>query len=220
MSKIKRTEHSLQISRPLTSMIPQGLSKKGQIFWKFINNEQKTLGNEPRELTRSRLIQLYRDDLNKSKPAHSRFMEIDHGYIQWLFPLETIGVNPEAPILNKKDFAVLSTIEDIKTKMLEHFELFTEFMGLSYDKNKGTFKKVNANQWKNWIEHPHNNLRISRILTSMKNLGLEKTALDFLKFLKIESNRKHDESTRNQVFRQFADITRKSCKDYWVKCIS
>ncbi len=79
MSKIRRTEHSLQINRPLTSMIPQGLSRKGQIFWKFINNEQNTLGNEPRELIRSRLIQLYKDDLNKSKPAHARVKLFNHG---------------------------------------------------------------------------------------------------------------------------------------------
>ena len=198
---------------------PTGLSSAGQVFWKFMYDKQKAIGNQPRDLVRSKLIQCFKDDLTKAKLASKRFMETDHGFIQWLFPLETEGVNFQAPVINKQDHKVLRESNDFKSKMMQHFLLFTEFMGLEYDQNTETLQKVNAEQWKSWIEHPHNNLRISRVLTSMKNFGLESVAKNFLDFLKTESTRQEDKVVGRQTFRQFADITKASCKNYWTKCL-
>ena len=219
MDTIDTTMHVSRIEKQAAIMMPQGLSTGGQIFWRFMCDLQKALENEPRDFIRSNLIQCFRNDLALEKPANEHFMELDCDFIQWLFPLETIGVNPKAPIVTKNDHKILGQINDFKSKMVEHFLLFTEFMGLKYDESKGTFQKINAKQWKSWIEHPHNNLRISRVLTSMKDFGLEKVACDFLEFLKDESNRQSDEIIQNQVFRQFTDITRKSCKDFWSSCL-
>ena len=195
------------------------LSHAGQTFCKFMNDNQRALGNQPRDLVRSKLIQWFKADLAKAKLASKRFMETDHGFIQWLFPLKTKGVNPQAPVINKQDHKVLRKVDDFKSKMMEHFLLFTEFMGLEYDQNTGILKKVNAKQWESWIEQLHNNLRISRILTSMKDFGLESVAKNFLDFLKTESSKRKDEVIDRQTFRQFADITRSSCENYWAKCL-
>lgn len=211
------TKQSVEMSTKVE--MPKGLSKSGQIFWRFLQDKERAIGNEPRDHIRSELIQTFRGDLTSRKPVGNRFMEIDHGFIQWLFPLETEGVNPYAPVLRKNDYKVLREIDDCKSKIMEHFLLFTEFMGLKYDQNKGTFQKVNAEQWNSWIDHPHNNLRISRVLSSMKDFGLEKVAKDFLEFLKIESDRLENEVTSSQLFGQFADVTRNSCQNYWAKCV-
>ena len=53
----------------------------------------------------------------------------------------------------------------------------------------------------------------------MKDFGSEKAARDFLSFLQLESGRQEDEVVNGQTFRQFADITRSSCENYWAKCL-
>ena len=219
MPRIERKTTTPKVNSMIKITMPQGLSNAGQQFWKFINDKQKALGNEPRDFIRSKLIQCFKDDLAKTKPASKRFMETDHDFIQWLFPLETKGVNPQAPIVNKNEHKILRELDGSKSNLMEHFLLFTEFMGLKYTQSKGTFQKVNAEQWRSWIEHPHNNLRISRIITSMKDFGLENVAKDFLGFLKSESSKHEDEIINDQTFRQFADVTRSSCENYWIHCL-
>ena len=219
MPRIDKAVTKTSVTMPTTVEMPTGLSKAGKTFWGFLQDKESATGNEPRDYIRSKLIQTFRNDLARRKSADNHFMETDHGFIQWLFPLETEGVNPCAPILQKKDYEILRQIDHCKSKIIEHFLLFTEFMGLKYDQNKGIFQKVSAEQWNSWIEHPHNNLRISRILSSMKNFGLEKPARDFLEFLKMESNELEDRIISGQTFRQFADVTRSSCKNYWTKCL-
>ena len=219
MTRTNRTTPVSRIDRPITIRMPYGLSKGGQICWMFMNDMRQALGNHPRELIRSKLIQCYRDDLIREKQVNRRLMETDCGFIQWLFPLKTLGVNPQAPVVKKNDHKVLGQIDDFKLKMLEHFFLFIEFMGLKYDQRRGTFQKVNAKQWRSWIEHPHNNNRMSRVLISMNDFGLKEIARDFLDFLKIESDRQEDEVVHGEVFRQFSNDTRESCEDYWVHCI-
>lgn len=219
MPRIDKTTTKASVQMPTTVEMPKGLSKAGEIFWRFLQDKEQAVGNEPRDHIRSKLIQTFRNDLTSRKPAINRFMETDHGFIQWLFPLETVGVNPYAPVLQKKDYKLLKEVDDCKSKMTEHFLLFTEFMGVEYDKSKGTFQKVNAEQWNSWIEHSHNNLRISRVLSSMKDFGLEQVAKDFLEFLQKESERLEDEVVSDQPFRQFAGVTRSSCQNYWAKCL-
>ena len=139
MPRIDKIATKISVEMSTTVEMPKGLSKAGKIFWKFLQDKERARGNEPRDHIRSELIQTLRDDLARRKPAGNRFMEIDHGFIQWLFPLETKGVNPYAPVLHKNDYKVLREIDDCKSKIIEYFLLFTEFMGLKYDQNKGTF---------------------------------------------------------------------------------
>lgn len=200
--------------------MPDGLSAEGQKFWRFMNNGQQAVGNEPRSQTRCTLLQTFiRDLFDQGKQPGQRFMETDHGFIQWLFPLETVGVNPQAPVVTKADQRVLRQVDDFKSKLMEHFLLFTEFMGIRYDEKQGTFDKVNAKQWASWIDHPHNNLRISRVLTSMGDFGLVKPAQDLLRFLQEESRRVEPERTGGQVFKTFEAVTQDSCDRFWSTCL-
>lgn len=192
-----------------------GLSPAGQSFVNFMNDLRPALGTtQPRETTRSRLLQVYRDDLkDQSKGAATRFMETDHGYIQNCFPLAMPGVNSQAPVLEPEDFAILSKDESIKAKMKEHFDLFIEFMGLKYV--EGKFTKVDRYQWGSWIAETHNARRITRILTSINNLGLSDLAKEFLSFLQAESKIKQIENG----FAVFNDHLRNSCDNYWSKAL-
>lgn len=200
-------------------MLPDGLSNAGRVFWDFLHESQVATGNDPRAIVRGELLRLFRADLSAEKSAEERFMEDDHGYIQWLFPLETRGVNRHAPVMMSTDHEVLGKNESVKKRIYEHFVLFMEFMGLRYDPADGSFLKVNADQWASWIENGHNNLRINRILCSMKNFGLGQVARDFLQFLSMEAQREELEMIDGKAFVPFHAFTRESWRDYWSKSV-
>lgn len=199
---------------------PKPLSRAGLMFWKFLHDREVAHGNDPRNIIRSQLIATFRENLRAiGSPLDECLMEEDHGYIQWFFPLDTMGVNPEAPIVRKKDHETLRANENLRTKMYEHFLLFAEFMGITYQPENGTFKKTNANQWNNWIRNGHNNLRITRILISLKNFGLEQLAREFLVFLKYESHFDEADEVDGQRYIAYNKFTKSSCDHYWSNAV-
>jgi|GEM_PF-4212413 len=203
---------------PTTS--PKGLSKAGILFWRFMHDLEVAHGNEPREKIRSELIATFRENLRAvGSPIDECLMEDDHGYIQWLFPLETMGVNPQAPLVKKGDYKKLLKDENFKEKMLEHFLLFADFMGITYHPENGTFEKTKAIQWNNWIASGHNNLRITRILISLKNFGLIQLAREFLIFLKYESAFDRPDVIGDQTYNPFDRFTISSCDNFWSKAL-
>lgn len=203
-----------------TGLGPESLSFAGETFWDFMQDRVVAIGNEPRALIRSQLIVAFRQNLRELGPEVDKcMMEEDHGYIQWLFPLETVGVNPKAPVTKPHDHKILSADNDFKARMLQHFLLFTEFMGINYDASTGSFKKTNAKQWSNWILNPHNNLRITRILISLKNFGLPQVARDFLRFLENEYQITEPVEADGQIFMPFSTVTRNSCENFWRKTL-
>jgi len=195
-----------------TMEIPAGLTGAGKRFWNFLFGTQKADGNEENSLARSDLITLYKQNLLSEKNFDSRMMENDHGFIQWFFPLPTVGVNESAPILSKKDFELIGAVPEAREKLLEHFHLFIDFLGIRSPDDKN-FVKQDADRWNGWINSPHNNMRISRVLESMANFGLGDASKDFYAFLGAESQRTHSEDN----FLPFLPATKNSCERFWVK---
>ena len=195
---------------------PSSLSRAGDTFWRFMYDAVRANGR----YTRSQFIYDMREDLgNNAIPAHNKQMELDHEYIQWLFPLSTEGVNPNAPLTQPNDHRALSQKENFKARMYEHFLLFVEFMGIRYNPLDGTFQKMNGQQWANWINYPHNNLRITRILISLKNFGLLQVAQDFLSFLTSEAAVSTPQVIQGQSFIPFTRTTQNSCMNFWMTAL-
>ena len=195
------------------------LSKEGEVFCEFMNDRIPAKGNNPRVEIRSRLIALFREDLRTDKDPNDKYMEDDHGYIQWFFPLEQRGVNPQAPIVTSGDHVALGADEDFRVRIFEHFMLFAEFMGIEYIPENGEFHKVDAKQWNSWINNGHNNLRISRILTSLCDFGLQQVATDLLLFLQRETQRESPEIISDEEFIPFREFTKESCQKFWSKAL-
>jgi hypothetical protein len=112
-----------------------------------------------------------------------RLLENHHGYIQWLFPNDVLGVNPYAPIMTKDDMKIIEHSGEIKTRFLSGFDLMLDFYG---------FRRKNSNfyfqdNWKSRIQNLHDNthnfLRITRILLALNLFGFSELQFPFLQSL-------------------------------------
>lgn len=116
-------------------------------------------------------------------------LEEDHFYIQWIFPLpEASKAVPEAPILRQEDINRFRESYELKSNMLKMALKMFDFYGLKVGEGESKGKIVKADDFdekaQNWLTpRNHNFLRLSRIIRSMKLLGLEGLAKNFHKCL-------------------------------------
>jgi len=111
--------------------------------------------------------------------------EAKHDFIQWLFPIKSIGMNPSAPPTNAATINAFKSDKALQEKMRKSFEVMLEFYGLEYG-FLGRIKQASnfSTQAQNWLNPGnHNFLRITRILTSLRLHGLETEAKAFFKVL-------------------------------------
>ncbi|XP_047663020.1 opioid growth factor receptor isoform X1 [Tachysurus fulvidraco] len=103
-------------------------------------------------------------------------LERVHSYIQWLFPLREPGVNYLATELTKKEIQAFQESEEAKRRLVDSYELMLGFYGIQLtDRETGEVRR--AENWRerftNLERNMHNNLRITRILKSLGELGFE-----------------------------------------------
>lgn len=117
-------------------------------------------------------------------------LERVHSYIQWLFPLREPGVNYMASELTKKEIEAFKKSEDAKKRLVESYELMLGFYGIRLV-NKETGEVKRAENWKerfgNLERNMHNNLRITRILKSLGELGFEHYQAPLVRFFLEET---------------------------------
>jgi hypothetical protein len=101
-----------------------------------------------------------------------------HDFIQWWFPLpEASHFNPEAPLLTDKDVAAFRSEPVLRTNLLRSFERILAFLGLAQAADGRGVEGANfAARAAVWSYPSHNWLRITRILRSLRLLGLEDQA--------------------------------------------
>ena len=111
-------------------------------------------------------------------------LEAVHDYIQWLFPLrEPSNFNPEAPVLDAKTIRQFRSRVELKENLRTSFLRMLKFYGLEMTADP-TPKIARAGNFeqrsRNWLSPMnHNHLRITRIIKSLRLLGLEAEASAF-----------------------------------------
>jgi hypothetical protein len=116
-------------------------------------------------------------------------LENVHDYIQWLFPLkERSNFNPDAPILSAGQIAAFRSSDVLKARLLKSLKVMLRFYGLCCEESGEGREILKSDEYpnrrRNWVNRGnHNYLRITRILTSLRLLGLEVYADAFLKSL-------------------------------------
>ncbi len=92
-------------------------------------------------------------------------LEDVHDYIQWLFPLpEPSMFNPDAPLLTRADVAAAKGDATVLANLRAACERMRRFYGLTPE---------TASRPKAWVcAADHNHLRLTRILKSLRLLGL------------------------------------------------
>ncbi|XP_058143280.1 opioid growth factor receptor isoform X2 [Dasypus novemcinctus] len=117
-------------------------------------------------------------------------LEDNHSYIQWLFPLREPGVNWHAKPLTLREVEAFKGCREAMARFVQAYELMLGFYGIELeDRDSGTVRRAQNYQKRfqnlNW--HSHNNLRITRILKSLGELGLERFQAPLARFFLEEA---------------------------------
>lgn len=142
-----------------------------------------------------RLVNFYRGEATDSEGRFLKDLwdwaddelEAVHDFIQWMFPLpEPSQFNPDAPLLSEEDIAAFRSDPLLQTNLRKSFERFLAFLGLLLTANGQVVDSPNlmARARDIWSYPNHNWLRITRVLRSLRLLGLEAEALAFYDRLK------------------------------------
>ena len=112
-------------------------------------------------------------------------LEYSHDYIQTLFPLpERSPVNYQAPVIDRATFDAFRSRPELRARLRESFVRILSFYGFELQERHGQLKISPAANFlpvsKNWVmKFNHNHLRITRIIRSLRVLGLEREAEAF-----------------------------------------
>lgn len=105
-------------------------------------------------------------------------LEDNHDYIQWLFPLtERSAFNPDAPILDMATIERFAADESLRKNLQHSLQVMLDFYGLEIAGDRIVPSSSFAGRSANWLTpFNHNYLRLTRILKSLKLLGLGERA--------------------------------------------
>lgn len=127
-------------------------------------------------------------------------LEYSHDYIQTLFPLpERSPIDPSAPVINRATFTAFRSRPELRSQLRQALNRICLFYGfrLQGDINTFTVERQGSGVFearaRNWVTRfNHNHLRISRIIRSLRVLGLDEEAKAFFDAVK----KVHDDTAR------------------------
>jgi Opioid growth factor receptor (OGFr) conserved region len=140
----------------------------------------------------SRLVEFYRGTAPDAEGRtlanlwafSDREMEAAHDFIQWMFPLrEPSRFNPDAPLVTDADVAEFQADPALRDSLRRSFGRFLAFLGLVIEGGRVLGGADFARKSEVWRYPNHNWLRITRVLASLRMLGLEDEARAFFAFL-------------------------------------
>ena len=101
-------------------------------------------------------------------------LEAVHDFIQWLFPLpERSGANPSAPVLDGTTIDAFRGSTDLQQRLRRSFLRMLRFYGFEYQEGIVQQAVNFSARSVNWLgPGNHNHLRLTRMLRSLRLLGL------------------------------------------------
>jgi len=109
-------------------------------------------------------------------------LEAVHDYIQWLFPTrKPSAFNADAPMLTNAAIAALRALPDFREWLLRSLDVMLGFYGLRRLEDEGAVRieptpdlATRGPAW--WDSGNHNHLRLTRIISSLHELGSQDEA--------------------------------------------
>ena len=143
--------------------------------------------NELKSKPRGALV----DDLHQTWDGDFDLLEAHHGYIQWLFPVfENSGMNWQSAPLTKEGATLLRDDPEAAERVLRSYRLMLRFYGLRLCCERSGTVEREPDTWAERLRHlnrsAHNWLRVSRILTSLGELGFARYKAPLLRALRAE----------------------------------
>jgi hypothetical protein len=137
---------------------------------------------------------LENQDFFTREQLDTRYLEHDHSFIQVLMPkMEVSAAVKDAPVFTEKDIAAIVQNEALQKTLLFNFILMARFYGykvtitprgnLPKDWQIALVQDPGLDTASYLRDHPHNYLRITRMLTSLKTCGFSHAAEKFHEML-------------------------------------
>jgi hypothetical protein len=109
-------------------------------------------------------------------------LERVHDYIQWLFPLRSrSGAVPTAPVLDARQIDAFRADQELRSRLEAAFKRMLAFYGLACVSTESGLRVERSSSFEDraraWLRpRNHNYLRLTRIMTSLRLLGLPEHA--------------------------------------------
>ncbi|XP_042320549.1 opioid growth factor receptor isoform X2 [Sceloporus undulatus] len=133
---------------------------------------------------------LYIEDLLEKWQNDYGILEQNHSYIQWLFPLREQGMNWRAKLLTQQEIEAFKNSKEVMERFVRAYKLMLGFYGINLI-NEETGELGRAENWcerfENLNRYSHNNLRITRILKCLGEMGYEHYQVHLVKFFLTET---------------------------------
>ncbi|XP_067856300.1 opioid growth factor receptor-like protein 1 isoform X2 [Heptranchias perlo] len=117
-------------------------------------------------------------------------LERNHSYIQWLFPLREPGMNWHAKELTRQEIKLFKESEIAKKRLIKAYEIMLDFYGIQLV-NRETGEVRRTHHWRQRFNNlnlrTHNNLRITRILKCLGEMGFGHYQSPLVKFFLTET---------------------------------
>ncbi|KAJ7600846.1 opioid growth factor receptor conserved region-domain-containing protein [Mycena floridula] len=152
------------------------------------------------------------DELHDRWQGDYERLEYNHGFIQWLFPLQEMGMNYQSQPLQRHELDAMKSDP-------------CDFYGMRLvDETTGRLARSlpprnYATRYKNLVRSSHNNLRISRILKCLSEFGLERFNAGFLLHVlneQSESDELNSGGIRSSMDRWWANCIRNEAERAWI----
>ena len=135
------------------------------------------------------------ENIHQSWDGDWERLEFHHGYIQWLFPVfENAGMNFESQPLSKSGAALIRADAAASRRVLASYKLILKFYGFVLaDEKTGAIERhadaaFFAERIANLNLSSHNWLRVSRIITSLGELGFRRYKSPLIEALTKEAD--------------------------------
>ncbi|KAF8442959.1 opioid growth factor receptor conserved region-domain-containing protein [Boletus edulis BED1] len=125
------------------------------------------------------------EEIHSEWYANCDQLEWNHAYIQWLFPIQEEGMNVDAYRLLPHEIGLMRDNEEIICRLVKSYQMMLDFYGMRMLSDTGLLgRSLPPRDFKSRYRHllrkTHNNLRITRILKCLSELGMEHLNAGFL----------------------------------------
>ncbi|KAL4225056.1 Opioid growth factor receptor-like protein 1 [Mactra antiquata] len=116
-------------------------------------------------------------------------LERNHTYIHWLFPItESSRINYQAQKLYDHEAEYIKNHEELKNRVFQSFEMMLDFYGMAIVNGEFCRNKINWEaRYTHLNESFHNQMRITRIIRCLGEVGYEKLQTKWLSFIMKEA---------------------------------
>ncbi|RDB17997.1 Opioid growth factor receptor-like protein 1 [Hypsizygus marmoreus] len=166
------------------------------------------------------------DEIHEEWTGDYDKLEYKHGYIQWLFPIQEYGMNYQSQPLQRHEIKSMKSDPVIVERVITSYKMMLDFYGMRLVSDKSGLvdrslpPRNYQSRYRNLVRSSHNNLRISRILKCLSELGLEHLNVGFLLHVlseQSESNELNSSGIRSSMDRWWANCIRDEHTRDWVR---